>query len=46
MNRLAAVNFFLGCVGVVQLTRIGMWHQSQKAIEAKSEEAKEAVVKS
>lgn len=30
---LAAVNFFLGVVGVVQLTRIGLWHQANnKAI--------------
>ncbi|KAL2023589.1 hypothetical protein VTK56DRAFT_2197 [Thermocarpiscus australiensis] len=38
---LAAVNFFLGIVGVVQLTRIGLYHQSQKALAAKAEEAKE-----
>ncbi|AEO65298.1 55781aa1-0dca-479c-818f-bcedab1f09c1 [Thermothielavioides terrestris] len=44
---LAAVNFFLGIVGVVQITRIGLWRQSQKAIAAaKPEEVKEAVVKS
>ncbi|KAK4125327.1 UPF0041-domain-containing protein [Parathielavia appendiculata] len=37
---LAAVNFFLGVVGVVQCTRIALWHQSQKAL---TEEAKDAV---
>jgi hypothetical protein len=40
---LAAVNFFLGMVGIVQLTRIGLWHQSQKALAAKPEEVKEVV---
>ncbi|KAL2131625.1 hypothetical protein VTI74DRAFT_4809 [Chaetomium olivicolor] len=40
---LAAVNFFLGMVGIVQCTRIGLWHQSQKSIAAKSEEVKEVV---
>lgn len=47
---LAAVNFFLGIVGVVQVTRIMMWRNSQKdintvadaVVEAK-DEAKEAV---
>jgi len=43
---LAAVNFFLGVVGVIQCTRIGLYHQSQKALESKPEEAKEAVAKS
>lgn len=28
--RLAAVNFFLGCVGLVQVTRIFMWQRSQE----------------
>lgn len=34
MYRLAAVNFFLGCVGVTQVSRIVMYHrsQNQKAI--------------
>ncbi|KAH9883996.1 hypothetical protein F4778DRAFT_764354 [Xylariomycetidae sp. FL2044] len=27
---LATVNFFLACVGIAQLTRIAMYHQSQK----------------
>ncbi|KAJ4298703.1 hypothetical protein N0V88_003735 [Collariella sp. IMI 366227] len=41
---LAAVNFFLGMVGIVQCTRIVMWQRSQKALEeAKPEEVKEAV---
>ncbi|KAJ5242001.1 mitochondrial pyruvate carrier 2 [Penicillium citrinum] len=33
---LAAVNFFLGCVGVVQVSRIYMWRRSQEgsAVEA------------
>lgn len=33
---LAAVNFFLGCVGVVQVSRIFMWRRSQEgsALEA------------
>lgn len=47
---LAAVNFFLGIVGVVQVTRIMLWRNSQKdintvtdaVVEAK-DEAKEAV---
>lgn len=46
MFSLAAVNFFLGVVGVVQCTRILMWQQSQKGLPAKVEEVKEAVVKS
>jgi hypothetical protein len=29
LNSLAAVNFFLGCVGAVQVTRIIMWQRSQ-----------------
>jgi hypothetical protein len=36
---LAAVNFFLGCVGVVQVSRIFMWQRSQK--ESSLEAAKE-----
>jgi hypothetical protein len=39
---LAAVNFFLGVVGIVQCTRIAIWHQSQKGLPA-PEEVKEAV---
>jgi hypothetical protein len=46
MFSLAAVNFFLGVVGVVQCSRIIMWQQSQKGLPEKLEEAKEAVVKS
>lgn len=42
-NSLAAVNFFLGVVGVVQCTRIGLWHQSQKGLPAKVEAVKEEV---
>lgn len=47
-NSLAAVNFFLGIVGIVQCTRIGLYHQSQKgkSLADKAEEVKEAVVKS
>ncbi|KXX79254.1 putative mitochondrial pyruvate carrier 2 [Madurella mycetomatis] len=42
---LAAVNFFLGIVGIVQVTRIGLYHQSQKKALATNpvEEAKDAV---
>jgi hypothetical protein len=45
---LAAVNFFLGIVGIVQVTRIAMWQSSQKktqlpAAEDVKEEAKEAI---
>lgn len=40
LSSLAAVNFFLGAVGIVQLTRIGIYRQSQKV---KAEEAKDAV---
>ena len=32
--RLAAVNFFLGCVGVTQVTRILMHQRSQEAASA------------
>ncbi|KAK4042501.1 hypothetical protein C8A01DRAFT_44513 [Parachaetomium inaequale] len=41
---LAAVNFFLGVVGVVQCSRILMWQQSQKGLPEAAEEVKEAVV--
>lgn len=42
---LAAVNFFLGMVGIVQVSRIVMWQQSQKDLEQKAEsEAKKEVV--
>jgi hypothetical protein len=39
------VNFFLGCVGAVQVTRIFMWQRSQSAstIEAAKEIEHEAV---
>lgn len=33
-RRLAAVNFFLGCVGVTQVTRILIYQRSQKAASA------------
>lgn len=36
---LAAVNFFLGCVGVAQLTRIAMYNASQKKLQAPVEKA-------
>jgi len=40
---LAAVNFFLGLVGVVQVTRIALYHQSLKNLpEQAKEEVKEA----
>ncbi|KAM7209689.1 Uncharacterized protein family (UPF0041) domain containing protein, partial [Naviculisporaceae sp. PSN 640] len=31
---LAAVNFFLGMVGIVQVSRIALWHQEQKKLGA------------
>ncbi|KAI8959726.1 UPF0041-domain-containing protein [Daldinia sp. FL1419] len=43
---LATVNFFLGCVGIIQLGRIAMYRRSQKnlsAPEAAAAQAKEAV---
>lgn len=43
---LAAVNFFLGVVGVVQVTRIMLWRSSQKnkgVVEEAKDEVKEAV---
>ncbi|KAJ5607758.1 hypothetical protein N7537_004377 [Penicillium hordei] len=42
---LAAVNFFLGCVGAVQVTRIFLWQRSQSdsTIEAAKEIEHEAV---
>ena len=33
--RLAAVNFFLGCVGVTQVTRILMYQRSEQATSAR-----------
>lgn len=46
-NSLAAVNFFLGLVGIVQVSRILMWRSSQKELEAQAKgemaDAKEAV---
>lgn len=47
-NSLAAVNFFLGIVGTIQVSRILMYQASQKdavlpAIEEKVEEVKDAV---
>ncbi|KAI5922328.1 hypothetical protein F4810DRAFT_293325 [Camillea tinctor] len=40
---LAAVNFFLGCVGVVQVSRIALWHRSQKNLPAPASEVENAV---
>ncbi|KAK3393206.1 hypothetical protein B0H63DRAFT_457742 [Podospora didyma] len=40
---LAAVNFFLGLVGVVQVSRIAMYHQAQKGLPPVVEEVKEEV---
>ncbi|KAK6952520.1 hypothetical protein Daesc_007060 [Daldinia eschscholtzii] len=40
---LATVNFFLGCVGIVQLGRIAMYRSSQKKLESGVAEAKEVV---
>ncbi|KAF2966767.1 hypothetical protein GQX73_g6809 [Xylaria multiplex] len=40
---LAAVNFFLGCVGVAQLTRIALYNASQKKL---AEPVEKEVVKS
>ncbi|KAK1758643.1 hypothetical protein QBC47DRAFT_375340 [Echria macrotheca] len=41
---LAAVNFFLGMVGVVQVSRILMYRQSQKGLEASKDKTVEQVV--
>ncbi|KAK4168640.1 hypothetical protein QBC43DRAFT_309326 [Cladorrhinum sp. PSN259] len=43
---LAAVNFFLACVGIVQLSRIGLYHQGQKELAAEGDKAKEEIIKS
>lgn len=46
MFRLAAVNFFLGCVGIVQVSRIVMWQRSVKsgtASELLQQDAQDAV---
>ena len=44
---LAAVNFFLGCVGITQVTRILLYRSSQKNLPAAAEsevvQAKEAI---
>jgi mitochondrial pyruvate carrier 2 len=40
---LAAVNFFLGIVGLIQLSRIGMYQQSIKGIKGVVEDAKKEV---
>jgi len=43
---LAAVNFFLGLVGVTQVTRIMLWQQSQKkkaSVPAVVEDAKDQI---
>jgi hypothetical protein len=40
---LAAVNFFLGCVGVAQLTRIAMHKSAEKKLAASVEDEVEAV---
>jgi hypothetical protein len=46
-SSLAAVNFFLGIVGVIQVSRIVMYNQSQKGspltVEAVKEDVKEEV---
>ena len=42
-HSLAAVNFFLGLVGIVQVSRILMYRSSQKDLPAAVEEVKEAV---
>ncbi|KAI1176439.1 UPF0041-domain-containing protein [Nemania sp. FL0916] len=39
---LAAVNFFLGCVGIAQLTRIAMYNAAQKKLDAPASVEKEA----
>lgn len=49
-RRLAAVNFFLGIVGIVQVSRIAMYRQSlndspEKQIEAVKDKAKEGIDK-
>lgn len=44
LRSLAAVNFFLGMVGIVQVTRILLYNQSQKkkgALEKVEDEVKE-----
>lgn len=45
LSSLAAVNFFLGMVGIVQVTRILLYNQSQKkaGLPAAAEEVKEEV---
>jgi Na+/citrate or Na+/malate symporter len=47
LRSLAAVNFFLAIVGIVQLTRIGMYQSSQKSageiVEGMKEDVKETV---
>ncbi|GAP82397.1 putative upf0041 domain protein [Rosellinia necatrix] len=40
---LAAVNFFLGCVGIAQLTRIAVYNASQKKLDAPVQKDAEAV---
>ncbi|KAK1763566.1 hypothetical protein QBC33DRAFT_241327 [Phialemonium atrogriseum] len=40
---LAAVNFFLGVVGVIQVTRIVMYNQSQKGLHVNPDEIKDEV---
>ncbi|KAK3990294.1 hypothetical protein QBC44DRAFT_325401 [Cladorrhinum sp. PSN332] len=43
---LAAVNFFLAVVGIIQCSRIGMYHQEQKKLAAEGgEQAKKEVIK-
>lgn len=45
-RRLAAVNFFLGLVGIVQCSRIFLYKQSQKdktAVPASVDEAKQEI---
>ncbi|KAI0393051.1 UPF0041-domain-containing protein [Xylariaceae sp. FL0594] len=40
---LAAVNFFLGCVGIAQLTRIALYNASQKKLPPSAEKEVEVV---
>ncbi|KAI0803828.1 UPF0041-domain-containing protein [Xylaria sp. FL0064] len=40
---LAAVNFFLGCVGIAQLTRIAMYNAAQKKLPQAAENKAQAI---
>lgn len=37
------MNFFLGCVGVIQVSRIVMYNQSHKGLPSTTDEVKEEV---